>query len=136
MARPPRIGGWYSISLSFALTIVAGGGTAMLDAAGVAEAYDSLSVIALALMGVAWWAVRVFRHAAKIAPSPIASERADVALRDAVVVSLVGLLAVRRLTGFPIPPELITAGLLLALFAAGIYAVRLLVWYYRGEFES
>lgn len=136
MRGAPRLGSWYSILFAFAMAALVSALAVLLDNLHVANVYDTLSVVALALMVVAIWNAWVMRQAASARPSPVASERADVAVRDAVVVVLVGALAVRRLTGWPVPPELITAGLLLVLFSAGIYAVRLLVWYYRGEFEG
>lgn len=111
--------------------------TVVLDRLGVAEAYDTLSVIAIGLCVASWWAWWLWRRAARARPNPIVRERALVAGRDAVVATLVGFVGVRRLLDISgVPGEAITVVLVAALLAVCIYPLRLLVWYYRGEFEE
>jgi hypothetical protein len=109
--------------------------TAALAVLGV-EPYDTLSVASLVLLALAWWAWWIWHRAAVRRPNPIARERALVAGRDAVVASLVGAVGVRRLLDIQgVPSEVITLLLVTALLAICLYPIRLLVWYYRGEFE-
>jgi hypothetical protein len=119
-----------ALGLGLALTT---GGLAVIGF----EMYDVLSVVALGLCALAWWAWWVWRRAAQHRPNPIVRERAVVAGRDAVVASIVGFIGVRRLLDFQgVPSEAITLLLVAALLAVCLYPLRLLVWYYRGEFEE
>lgn len=99
--------------------------------ATLALSYEALALVVVAHVSVLiLWRVRRERG-----PDPLLDERYSVARRDAVITTIVGLLAFRRLTEVPVPPELITVALLVALLAVPVYGLRYLLWYWRGEFD-
>lgn len=122
--------------LYLGLTAAVAGVTGGLAALNLANPYDTLSVVSVAGVAATWAAAWVLRGVARYRGTPVSRERSTVANRDAVVATLVGLIGLRRLTGFGVPSELITAGLVAALLAAGLYGVRWVIWYWRGEFED
>jgi hypothetical protein len=102
-----------------------GGGTDAL-------AWEALGLVAAAHLSVLMlWRTRRARGRR----DELLEERYSVARRDALITTIVGALAVRRLTEVPVPAELITIGLLVALLAVPVYALRYLLWFWRGEFD-
>lgn len=102
-----------------------------------ADAYDVLSMVVVGLTAAAWIAAHILRQVRVLRPNPVIDERSLVATRDAVVATLVTLIGLRRLLGLEdeIPGEVATALFVAALLAICLYPVRLLLWYFRGEFD-
>lgn len=108
----------------------------VLQAQGT-DAYDVLAVLVIGLTAAAWVVAWIMRQVHVRRPNAIINERSLVATRDAVVATLVTLIGLRRLLGLEdeIPGEVATALFVAALLAICLYPVRLLLWYFRGEFD-
>lgn len=120
------------LGLGAATALVALAGEAWRPGGGT----DALAVEALALVAASWAAVLILHRVRRVrGADPLLDERYSVARRDAVITTIVGGLAVRRLTEVGVPAELITFALLVALLAVPVYGLRYLLWYWRGEFD-
>lgn len=109
---------------------------AALSLVGIAP-YDVLSVAVVWLTVAAWVAAVILHKAHTLRPNAVVDERSLVATRDAVVATLVALIGLRRLLGLEqvIPGEVASVIFVAALLAICLYPVRLLLWYYRGDFD-
>lgn len=101
------------------------------------DLYDSLALVTLFLPVAAWGSVVILWRAWRLRPSPVVYERLIVATRDAAVATLVAVLALRRLLRLEaaLPAETAAVLSVVALLAVCVYPIRLLWWYWRGDFD-